>query len=355
MEKTVKQAFRLFQRKRDGYFYVENNDTGDQRSLGTKDRATAKLLFEAENKARREPALNLEFARIHARAADPKLATRTWSEAMEELSRHGQAQSQARCRREMASKPFNGIRDKPIMTTTAEDLKAVLKRGGSATNNYLRRLHNLAVDNRWCFGAIIPPKQWEKPARAEKRGITLDEHRKIIANEQNEERRNYYEFLWLIGAAQTDAALMTAERVNRETKVLSYQRMKTKEWCFLQVGGSLEALLTRLPRQGFLFPRIAMLSDSERSAEFARRRRLLNLSGISLHSYRYAWAERAAEAGYSERHAQAALGHASNVVHRAYAKKAHIICPPLESEGNKIIPFQPVPFLNSDSLRQAAL
>ena len=49
-----------------------------------------------------------------------------------------------------------------------------------------------------------------------------------------------------------------------------------------------------------------------------------------MHSYRYAWAERAAEAGYPERYAQQALGHASAAIHRAYAKKARVEVPPLE-------------------------
>jgi len=79
----------------------------------------------------------------------------------------------------------------------------VLKRRGSATNNYLRRLHNLALGNGWLHWNIIPAKQWEKPAKKEKRGITLEEHTKIVAAEKSEERKNYYEMLWRIGAPTT--------------------------------------------------------------------------------------------------------------------------------------------------------
>ena len=43
-----------------------------------------------------------------------------------------------------------------------------------------------------------------------------------------------------------------------------------------------------------------------------------------MHSYRYAWAERAKTAGYPERFAQEALGHNSKAVHRAYARKAKV-------------------------------
>ena len=49
-----------------------------------------------------------------------------------------------------------------------------------------------------------------------------------------------------------------------------------------------------------------------------------------MHSYRYAWAEMAKVAGMPERFAQAALGHSSKAVHRAYAKGAIMEIPCLE-------------------------
>jgi integrase len=73
-----------------------------------------------------------------------------------------------------------------------------------------------------------------------------------------------------------------------------------------------------------------MQTANDRAAEFYRRCKLLKLSGISLHSYRYAWAERAKSAGYPERFAQEALGHSSRAVHQAYARKAVVLVPPLE-------------------------
>jgi integrase len=54
------------------------------------------------------------------------------------------------------------------------------------------------------------------------------------------------------------------------------------------------------------------------------------VKGVSLHSYRYAWAERAKTCGYPERFAQSALGHNSRAVHQAYAKGATPVCPALE-------------------------
>jgi len=49
----------------------------------------------------------------------------------------------------------------------------------------------------------------------------------------------------------------------------------------------------------------------------------LGISGVSLHSYRYAWAERALKCGFPERFAQQALGHNSKAVHRTFAVQPH--------------------------------
>ena len=56
----------------------------------------------------------------------------------------------------------------------------------------------------------------------------------------------------------------------------------------------------------------------------------LGIKGVTLHSYRYAWTERAKIVGYPERFAQEALGHNSKAVHRAYAKHALMKLPSLE-------------------------
>jgi integrase len=96
-------------------------------------------------------------------------------------------------------------------------------------------------------------------------------------------------------------------------------------------GDEVAAILKTLPTTGQLFPTLAKVNQSRRGAVFARRLRAVQVTGISLHSYRYAWAERAKEAGYPERFAMQALGHSSKAVHRAYAKKAQVTLPPLEN------------------------
>jgi integrase len=59
----------------------------------------------------------------------------------------------------------------------------------------------------------------------------------------------------------------------------------------------------------------------------------VKIEGVSLHSYRYSWAERAKVAGIPQRWAQAALGHNSKAVHNAYARNAHVVCPPIDEVG----------------------
>lgn len=334
----MKSAYRMFQRKtRGNYFYIQNNLTKEQRSLKTTDEKIAQQLLDAENKACGSAALNMQLGKVYIGHADPKMAARTWKEAMNELSSHGKESSRARFERELKAKRFDSIRDKAIIETTSEDLQRVLRNGGAATNNFLRRLHNLALGNGWIHWHIISPKQWPKSPKTPKRGITADEHSKILAAEQNPERKHYYEMLWHTGAAQTDCALLKAEDCDWSKRILSYRRLKTGGVCALRIGPALEALLAKLPKSGFLFPHIASLKDKDRSAEFCRRRGLLELSGISLHSYRYSWAERAYAAGYAERFAQAALGHKSSAIHHGYAKRALVICPALDEVENKVV------------------
>ena len=127
--------------------------------------------------------------------------------------------------------------------------------------------------------------------------------------------------------------MLCAENVDMTNNTLVYRRSKLdpdSEPCRLSIGPSLRDLLASLPRSGLLFPAMASMTSKERAAEFRRRRLTVGISGISLHSYRYAWAERAKSAGYPERFAQEALGHTSRAITQAYGKRAHVVCPALD-------------------------
>jgi len=86
-------------------------------------------------------------------------------------------------------------------------------------------------------------------------------------------------------------------------------------------------VLRRRPNTGYLFPYLQRVRAGDRATEFKQRCDGLSIQGVTLHSYRYAWAERARIAGYPERFAQEALGHNSKAVHRSYAKRARVTFP----------------------------
>jgi integrase len=73
---------------------------------------------------------------------------------------------------------------------------------------------------------------------------------------------------------------------------------------------------------------------------FIKRLKTVGITGISLHSYRYAWAERAKTVGMPERFAQQALGHGSKAFVRAYSKNARVVVPSLEEYEAKIVPMR---------------
>jgi integrase len=87
---------------------------------------------------------------------------------------------------------------------------------------------------------------------------------------------------------------------------------------------------------------VSKVRAGDRATEFQSRCRGLEIKGVTLHSYRYAWAERAKMAGYPERFAQEALGHNSKAVHRTYAKRALMNLPSLQEYEQKAA-TQPTP------------
>ena len=284
----MKKRFVLY--RRGGVYYLEDTDLHRRTSLQTCNRTEAKKLVQARNDALQQSAFHLAMGRTYLAAADPQLVERTWQHVMDEFCSKGKDATRQRRLRGTRRPVFDSIRNKKLIETTGNDFRTVLAAGRVMANCDLRCLHNLALGLGWLPAPIIPPRLWPQPAFKRKGAITWPEHRRIITAEKNDERRHYYELLWEVGAAQTDAASLTAEHIDWSTATLSYQRRKTGELACLAIGSRLAALLRLLPSKGPLFPWISKTTDSARSAEFYRRCRLLNIRGVSLHSYRYAWA-----------------------------------------------------------------
>lgn len=327
----MKKLYRMFRRGR--RFYVEHVETRQQTSLGTSDEAEAIRLFAAKNEAAQAPRLNLALARTYLSAHDTRMIERTWTDVMSEIVERAKSRSRPRYDRAMRDQAFDLIRGRKLIETTTEDFLTVLRMGKKSTNHFLRRLHNLALGLGWLPAAVLAPKLWPAVKPAVRRGITRAEHELIVNSEKNEERRLYYELLWETGGSQTDIVNLRAENVLWEQGILCYARCKLKPGAppaQLAIGPRLAELLRKLPSSGPLFPKWSKVPETARASEFARRCRVARVQGVSLHSYRYAWAERAQAAGYPERFAQTALGHSSRAVHRFYAKQARVVCPSLE-------------------------
>jgi integrase len=330
----MKQRFILF--KRAGVYYSEDTTTHQQISLRTKDEAEALTLLHSKNEAHRQPVLNLHIARTYLTAADPEIAKRTWQAPMDEMTRTKTGPTLVRYTRAMKDPAFDLIRNQPILETQSVQLLKVLQTGSVATNVFLRRIHNFAIGMNWLPWPILAKKQWPTVRFKEKRAITWKEHQAIIENEHNTERRAFYEFCWHLGGAQSDVASLTAEDIDWQTKAVSFLRHKTGTVSIIRFGKELETILRTLPQAGPLFPKLKPMREAHRATEFARACRRLMIKGITLHSYRYAWAERARTCGYPERFAQEALGHNSKAVHRAYARKAQVVIPTLEDYEKKM-------------------
>lgn len=161
----------------------------------------------------------------------------------------------------------------------------------------------------------------------DKRAISWDEHCRILEREQNPERKAYFQLAWHLGASQSDLSCLRAEDIDWTNKTISFIRSKTEQPALIRFGNEEETLLALLPKCGPLLPYLATVRCSDRATEFRQRCAGLGISGVTLHSYRYAWAERAKAAGYPERFAQLALGHGSKAVHRAYARQARVTLP----------------------------
>ncbi len=355
----MKRRFILYRRKRGGVFYVEDTETRKQESLGTKSRAEALTLMTARNEAVRQPQLNLHIARTYLAASDPEATKRTWAVPLEELAKTKKGVTHERWLRVLKDESFNLIREVPILETRPEHLLKVIEVGTVSTNVFLRRVHNFALDMGWLPWPVIPKKHWPRIKFREKRAITAEEHEAILNRQTNPVWRAFYQLCWLLGASQSDVAFLAAEDVDWKMRVIGFARKKTKSISLVHFDEDVEQVLKTLPANGPLFPHLRKMNSGHRATEFTRICRRVGIEGVTLHSYRYAWAERAKQCGYPERFAQEALGHNSKAVHRAYSRKAKVKLPSLASYERqqpdlRIIPFPPAPVPTAPQVPQSA-
>ena len=336
-------------RRAGGNFYVRDTQTGKGETLGTSDRAVAQRFLSAKNQAAEQPMLNKGMAKVYLSAASPEFASRTWADVMEHYIKTGVESTRDRKERVFRSRPFAVLRGLKLIDTEAVHLLNIIehKQAGNSTHHYLRRLHNFALHLGWLLAPVMADAAWPQVRKVKFTAITEEEHQQIIAREQNKERRLYYQMLWETGGSQTDIACLSREQIDLEQGIIRFSRRKLigKEGgdSLLRVGPRLSAILTELPQEGYLFPTFKSENSKHRSTEFWRRCKTLGIKGRCLHSYRYAWAQRARVAGMPEREAMNHLGHKSRAIHAAYAGGAQVAVMPLEfyeaEKNKKVIQF----------------
>lgn len=330
----MKQRYRSYRRE-NGIYYYFDTVVKKRNSLNTSDPAEAKRLLNALNEASKQPAINLQIAQVYLQHSDPNYAKRTWQHVMDEMGQNKSGSTKKRWDVAMKDKAFDLIRNLQLIKTQGEHFFDALHKGTVSTNVFLRRLQNFALDMDWLPKAVIPKRQWPAIQFKEKRAITLVEHQAIVEREKNPERKRFYELCWHLGGSQGDIACLNAEDIDWNNRTISFTRKKTKVPVVFHLGEEALNLLNDLPGEGLLFPYLARVRAGDRATEFKQRCRGLGIEGVSLHSYRYAWAERAKTCGYPERFAQEALGHNSKAVHRSYAKRAKVKLPSLEEYEKK--------------------
>jgi len=326
----MKTRYRLIRRSsRGGMYYAVDKTTGKPTSLHTTNEDEAQQIIEAKNNSVRQPILNLQIAKAYLAGSDDGMKTRTWQNAIEALIGTKKGANKERWLRVAKDKALAPLLPKVIIETQGELLLRVLQCGKVSTNVYLRRLHNFCVDMNWLPWPLVPKRQWPAVEYKEKRAITLAEHLAIVARENNPERKAFYKLAWYLGASQSDLAFLQAEDVDWNNNVISYNRMKTGTVAIMRLDEDMKEILRDLPSEGPLFPYLRTVRAGDRATEFKQRCTGLGIKGVSLHSYRYSWAERAKTAGYPERYAQVNIGQNSKAVHRFYSRNALVEMPAL--------------------------
>lgn len=356
MQVNMKNRYRLIRRnERRHKFYCFDVVTGKRVSLHTQSEDEAAQIVLARNQALRQPALNLQIAKAYLSGTDSGVATRTWATALGSLIDTKQGENRLRWERAAKDGALRELLPCVVIETPAETILQALKSGSVSTNVFLRRLHNFCVAMNWLPWPIVPKPQWPAVRFKEKRAITLEEHQRILARETNSERRAFYELCWHFGGSQTDIASLSTENVDWEQRTIGYGRSKTGSVAGLRFSANVETLLRSLPQSGPFFPYLMDVRSSDRATEFKQRCAGLAIRGVTLHSYRYAWAERARVCGYPERFAQEALGHNSKAVHRAYAKKAQVTLPSLDDYERQHAAGKIITIPMADTLVDAAV
>ena len=256
----------------------------------------------------------------------------TWDTIISTVAAIGGPSTVARKLVEFNHARWNKLKKLPLSNTGGSDFLKVMNAGGVSTACYLASVQTMALETGQISHPILPKRLWPKREKKFRRAITKEEHCRL-AHHREPKWAAYLELLWQTGASQSDAAQLQIELTDMDKGIITYRRMKTGTRAAQKISPSLMLMLKKLAgdrKRGYFIPHIAHLTVNARSSCFRKKCLALNIHGVSLHSYRYGWAERAFELGVPERLAMVALGHNSRAIHQAYAKGAKLVCLSLE-------------------------
>ena len=330
----MQNRYRMY--RRGTVYYAKDKTTGRAVTLGTEDRTEAQRLLTAKNQAVEQSHLNVAMARVYLSCKTPEMLERTWIEVMTDMEQSYFGPTLKRWRTQMRSAPFQVLRKLKLLETDGTHFLAVLRhpRAGSSAHKWLRILHNRALDLGWLLTPVLARKLWPRLRTKKTKAITAEQHARLVATEPDNEFRLYLEMLWEIGGAQTDTARLRRDNVDIFNRRLTYTRQKLENIgqgsVAIVIGDELMRILDQCPKEEWLFPTLAQQDDKVRASRFRKRADRLGFKEISLHSYRYAWAQRAKTFGMPMREAMAHLGHGSKAIHMAYSQQAEVVNLPLE-------------------------
>ena len=292
----MKNRFILFRRA--GVFYYEDTTTGKQLSLRTKIESEAQTLLHAKNESVRQPALNLHIAKAYLAGTDSAMTTRTWPQAIDSLIGTKEGANQHRWRTAAKDKALLPLLPHVIIETPRRTVVARVESGHrfdqrlfAPVAQFLCGLELVAValDSQ----AAMAGRQIQGEARYHPGGTPEDPRRR---GEPGAEK--LLSVVLALGRSQGDLASLKGEDVNWTAGTVSFFRHKTGTPVMVHLGKESLNLLKDLPGEGVLFPYLSSVRANDRATEFKSRCRQLGIQGVTLHGYRYAWAERAKTAGF---------------------------------------------------------
>src|SRR5882762_9917029 len=112
----MQNQFTMF--RRGTMFYYQDRNTGQQKSLLTRDETEARKIIQAKNDAVNLPQMNLALGRTYLAAQDPKMISRTWADVMERFCKRSKDSTRIRHERVVRTKPMQFLRCKRLIETT---------------------------------------------------------------------------------------------------------------------------------------------------------------------------------------------------------------------------------------------